>query len=235
MDAHPNDAECWACLADAYVSDYLNRWNEAADPTRAPSLLDKAEDAVQKAGDQPVAHYAMGMIHRAKGEHDQAPLEFGKAQIGDQNCFRYNAQYANQLINVGRAADASPYISYAVTFGTTDLSLGVFHWILGRMFFFQAPPDYDNAIIWFCKSVHDSNTKRDNLWFNRLYLVSAYALRGRLEDAAGELGRFRYRFPDFKSDTLYCYEQKIVNPNLNLFDFHMGLYEAKFLSTPPLP
>ena len=36
---------------------------------------------------------------------------------------------------------------------------------------------------------------RTNLWYNRLYLISAYALLDKREEAARALGEFNRRFP----------------------------------------
>src|SRR5712691_1005295 len=67
----------WGLAADLLISDYLNRWNEARDdPAGARLLLKDAEYAVDKAlavdPDFALAHYAKGLIHRAKGERNDA-------------------------------------------------------------------------------------------------------------------------------------------------------------------
>jgi hypothetical protein len=84
--------------------------------------------------------------------------------------------------------------------------------------------EYDNAITWLEQSV----AARDDLWYNRLYLVSAYALSGRpnnFQDAAATLNNFTADFPNFTPDTLRAYERDIPNPNLaaGLQEFHNGL------------
>lgn len=86
---------------------------------------------------------------------------------------------------------------------------------------------YDKAI----DSLRTSVAKRNNLWYNRLYLVSAYA--NAMEDAGEALKDFKRTFPLFTRDTLDRCENDILNPNLNFDEFHTGLDKAGFKRQAP--
>ena len=70
----PQSAESWSQLAWVFVNDYLNHWNEAKQSSEAAkTLLERAQNALREAlrADPSVAmaHYADGLIRRAKGDH----------------------------------------------------------------------------------------------------------------------------------------------------------------------
>jgi adenylate cyclase len=225
----PTDADALIGLADLLVSDYLNRWNEAEnDPAAGKHLLQEAEIRLNQAAaidnSLPEIHYVRGFILRANHQHTQAVAEFEAAAAADPqyNFPHFHAQTANQYINVGDPARALPVVTQAIQNNGSDPSIGVFYWIKGRAYFFLT--EYDNAITWLEQSV----AARDDLWYNRLYLVSAYALSGRpnnFQDAAATLNNFTADFPNFTPDTLRAYERDIPNPNLaaGLQEFHNGL------------
>jgi adenylate cyclase len=218
-------AETWAFLADVATCDYLNRWNQAG-----PAQLSQAEEAVQRALDivpgLPSAHYVTGFIQRAKGNHEGALAAFDRTIRLNPGFARAYAQKANELINVGRPDEAPPLVLKAI--GLTpagSLALGMFYWIIGRAYFFLDHPDH--AIEWLEKSVE----VRPNLWYNRLYLVSAYALStDKHTEAAQTLGDFSDRFPDYTVARVAVNEG--ANPNRHPVvvsgreRFHQGLRTA---------
>ena len=81
------------------------------------------------------------------------------------------------MILVGRPADAPALVEQAIRLSPHDPSIGSFHWTIGRSLFFTG--QYREAIPWFRKSIE----ARPNLWFNRLYLVSACALADMPDEA----------------------------------------------------
>jgi adenylate cyclase len=219
----PNSAESWAWLADVLVSDYLNRWNGAG-----KDQLDQAEDAVHKAlaidPDLALAHFVRGFVYRAQGENAAALDAFSQALKLNPNFTRAYAQKANELINVGRPAEAPPLVKKAIELSPLDPSLGVFYWILGRAAFFSG--HYADAIDWLRKSVE----ARPNLWYNRLYLVSAYSLSQHAADARKALSEFNDRFAHYTMARVISHEQGIPNNNpvvtAGLEEFHKGLRVA---------
>jgi tetratricopeptide (TPR) repeat protein len=94
------------------------------------------------------------------------------------------AEKANQLTSLGRPAEAPPLVEKAIKLSPRDPALGGFYWIMGRAHFVSG--DYRNAIGWLQKSV----ALRPNDWYNRLYLVSAYALDRQKDEAKKVLREF---------------------------------------------
>ena len=103
----PSSAEAWARLGEIIASDYLINWNN----TGREELRD-AEEAVRKAllidPNHALAHAAHGLIQRARGEHHSALEAFSRAIELDRNFAFAYAHKGNQLILVGRPAEAPP-------------------------------------------------------------------------------------------------------------------------------
>ena len=185
----PSSAETWARLGHIIATDYLNIWNNTGG-----GELREAEEAVRKAllidPGHALAHKAHGLILRAYGEHHAALEAFSRAIELDRNFAAAYANKGNQLILVGRPAEAPALVEQAIRLSPHDPSIGSFHWTIGRSLFFTG--QYRAAIPWFRKSIET----RPNLWFNRLYLVSACALANMPDEARRTLSEFNRRFPD---------------------------------------
>ncbi len=183
----PGSAETWARLAQLTASDYFNHWNGTG-----PEQLGAAEEAVRKAllidPNLALAHFANGFIQRARGEHQAALEAFARAIELNPNFALAYAQKADELILTGRPNEAQPLVEKAIKLSPRDPSLGIFYWFIGRADFFAGR--YDQAIPWLRKSVE----VRPNLWYNRLYLASAYALKPDIDAAKKTLEDFNRRF-----------------------------------------
>jgi adenylate cyclase len=221
----PNSAEAWARLAQVTISDHLNRWNDTG-----KEQVHDAEDAVRKAllidPSNALAHVATGLIHRARGDHHSALEAFSRAIELDPNFAFAYAHKGSELIYVGRPAETPPLVEQALRLSPHDPHIGIFHWIVGRANFFTG--QYDQAVLWLHKSVQ----ARPNLWYNRLYLVSAYALLGKTEEAARALGEFNRRFPRPVYTLAVVKLHEDSNPNSDPAvvaardKFHEGLLQA---------
>jgi adenylate cyclase len=125
------------------------------------------------------------------------------------------------LTNVGRPQEAPPLAEKAIRLSPRDPSLGVFYWIIGRAYFFAHR--YRDAIPWLRRSVD----ARPNLWYNRLYLVSAYALSDDEANARAALNEFNGRFAGYTLARVGMHEQEVPNRNpvvgAGLEQFHEGL------------
>jgi tetratricopeptide (TPR) repeat protein len=218
-------AQIWAFLADVSTCDYLNRWNNAG-----PAQLAEAEDAVRQAlnivPELPSAHYVTGFIQRARGDHDSALVAFDKTIGLDPAFTRAYAQKANELINVGRPDEAPALVQQAIErIRPGSLALGMFYWIMGRAYFYMG--QLHDSVEWLAKSVEI----RPNLWYNRLFLVSAYALNNDSAAASAALRDFDARFPNYTIACVMLNEQ--ANPNDHAVviagreRFHRGLRLAK--------
>ncbi len=184
----PSSAEAWARLGHIIANDHLNQWNNTGrDELRA------AEEATRKAllidPNLALAHLADGLIGRAHGAHHAALEAFNRAIELDRNFATAYAQKGNQFTLVGRPAEAHPLVEQALRLSPNDPAIGVFQWFIGRANFFAER--YDQAIDWLRKSVGT----RPNVWYNRLYLVSAYARSDMRQAATRELIEFNRRFP----------------------------------------
>ena len=221
----PQSAEAWGWLAEILVMQYVHRWNNVGSPE-----LKEAEDAARKAlaidPNIGQVYYAEALVRRAKGEHDAALEAFTRAFELDPSLTRALAEKSNELTLVGRPAEAPALIETAIKLSPLDPSLGGFYWIIGRAYFYLG--NHSEAIPWLRKSV----VLRPNDWYNRLYLVSAYALDGQTDDAKKVLQEF-YSYPRFTGYTL----QKVASdekatPNDNKLvvaarqKFHEGLQIA---------
>lgn len=221
----PSSAETWARLGDIIASDYLTNWNDTGE-----EQLQEAEEAVRKAllidPNHALAHLAHGIIQRARGEHHSALEAFSRAIELDHNFAWAYAQKGNQLILVGRPAEAPTFVERAIRLSPHDPSIGMFHWIIGRALFFTE--EYQQAIPWFRKSVET----RPNLWFNHLYLVSACALADTPEQAIRALSEFNRRFSNTAYTLAVVEARESATPNDDPIvvaaraKFHEGLLRA---------
>jgi TolB-like protein len=221
----PSSAEAWARLGEIIVSDYLTSWNN----TGREQLRD-AQEAIRKAllidPNHALAHVVHGLMERAHGAHHSALEAFTRAIELDRNFAAAYAQKGNQLILVGRPAGAPPFVEQAIRLSPHDPYIGQFHWIAGRANFFTG--QYHQAIDWLRKSVET----RPNLWFNRLYLVSACALADMPEQATRALSEFNRLFPNpvFTLAVVEARESATPNDDPTVVaarsKFHEGLLRA---------
>ena len=190
----PNLAESWSWLAQMLVTQYLHRWNNVG-----KEGLEQAEEAIAKAvainPNIAAAYHAQGLIRRAKGDQLGALEALSRAVEVNPNFPRALAEKANQLTSLGRPAEVPQLVEKAIKLSPRDPGLGGFYWIIGRAFFVSG--DYRNAIAWLQKSVE----LRPNDWYNRLYLVSAYALDRQKDEAKKVLQEFNNN-PRFAGYTL---------------------------------
>jgi adenylate cyclase len=190
----PNSAESWAWLAEIVMTEYLHHWNRVSKED-----LKVADDAIGRAvaidPNIAQAYYAEGLLRRAQGQHNAALDAFSRALEFNPNLPRALAEKGNELILLGRPAEAPPLVEEAIRLSPRDPSLGGFYWIIGRAHFVAG--DYSGAIPWLRRAV----ALRPNDWFNQLYLVSAYALDQQQNEAERVLQEFNSN-PQFAGYTL---------------------------------
>ena len=221
----PSSGEAWARLGQVIVSDYLTSWNDTG-----REQLREAENAVRRAllidPNHALAHVAQGLVQRARGEHHEALVAFNRAIELDRNIALAYANKGNALILVGRPAEAPLFVEQAIRLSPHDPSIGMFQWIIGRALFFTG--QYEESIPWFRKSIET----RPNLWFTRLYLVSACALAEMPEQAERALSEFNRVFASPVYTVALVEARERAEPNDEPVviaardEFHRGLLRA---------
>ena len=221
----PSSAETWARLGQVIVSDYLTSWNDTG-----REQLREAENAVRRAlqidPNHALAHVVQGLVQRARGEHHEALVAFNRAIELDRNFAHAYAHKGNELTLVGRPAEAPPLVEQAIRLSPHDPSIGMFQWIIGRALFFTG--EYEQAVLWLRKSIET----RPNLWFTRLYLVSAFALADMPEQAARALSEFNRVFASPVYTVAFVETRERAEPNDDPVviaardKFHQGLLRA---------
>jgi hypothetical protein len=77
--ADPNNARLLGLLANVLTGDVLNAWNDAG-----KDEVDRAEAVAKKAisldPNTPLAHFALGYVHRLHGEHQAARDAFKRRE-----------------------------------------------------------------------------------------------------------------------------------------------------------
>jgi adenylate cyclase len=211
LTADPDNARLLGLLANVLSSDVLNAWNSAGDAevNRAEELARKAISLEPKT---PLAHYALGFVHRLRGNHEASLRAFQEAIKHDPNLAKAYAQAANELVFLGSPREAIPLVEQAIQLSPQDPSMGPFLWVKGRAHFTLG--DYPKAI----EALEESIRVRPNLWFTHAWLVAAYALSNKDAEARTALAtfettRFSKRF-DLDRITQYYQEEQYQNPTL---------------------
>jgi adenylate cyclase len=224
LKADPDNARLLGLLAAWLTSDVLNGWNGAGN-----AEVDRAEAAAKKAigldHNTPLAHHALGWVHRLRGNHQAALDAFNEAIKIDPNFASAYAQAANEMVFLGNAKGAIQLAEKAIALSPKDPSIGVFLWVKGRAHFTIG--DYEKAAEALQESVH----VRPNLWFTHAWLVAAYALTDRNAKAQQALDAFKQRHiarSDLDWITRYYEEDQYQNPTVQaaLAELLNGLRKA---------
>jgi adenylate cyclase len=209
LKADPDNARLLALLAYVLAVDVVNGWNGAGQ-----AEVDRAEAAAKKAislgYNNPLAHHALGLVHRLHGDHKAAFDAFNEAIKIDQNFVRAYAQAANELVFLGKPEDAIPLAKRAAILSPRDPLIGMFLWVEGRAYFTIG--NYPDAI----KTLAESVRVQPNFWFTQAWLAAAYALVDRHPEARKTLAPFRKKFSQYNLAriTEYYKEEQYQNPTL---------------------
>jgi tetratricopeptide (TPR) repeat protein len=183
-----SEAETAALTATTMLCEYLNRWNDAG-----PDELARAEAAIEVAlhPRNPrlfLAHYAKGFLHRGRGEHQAALAAFDETIKLAPDFARVYAQKGEQYVYLGEPAKGIAEVEKAIKLSPRSSVRGYFYWVIGRARFFMGE---DAAAI---PQLQASVRAWSNVWYNRLYLVSAQAHAGKLPGAKRVLRAFDSQF-----------------------------------------
>jgi tetratricopeptide (TPR) repeat protein len=212
-------AEAYALLAGVMICRYLNNWDE--DKTQLVEVEKRIEEALRIAPGTALAHFAKGFLHRARGQHEVALDAFRQALEHNPRFPGAHAQAGAELFFLGRPQEALPHIEKAIELDPDSPFRGMFYWNVGRIRFSLA--QYGEAIPWLEQSI----ALQKDLWYTRLYLVSACALTGKKHEAERALKEFNELFPGYT--VARAIETEKVDQNQTLFvvvgrrNFHVGL------------
>jgi tetratricopeptide (TPR) repeat protein len=199
-------ARASALLGNIIMCDYLNCWNEAG-PQNLIDAADTVQRALNIAEDLALAHYAQGFIHRANGNHENARAAFDRSLTYNPGSVRARAQLAAELMYLGQFQEALVQIDQAIADGSGSPAIGMFNWIKGRVLFFLG--EYQDAI----PCLEYSIESWQDLWYNRLYLVSARAHLN-IASAQSDLESFWVKFPAYATIAEVAAAEQ-TNPNQN--------------------
>jgi tetratricopeptide (TPR) repeat protein len=181
-------AETAALTATTVLCEYLNRWNDAE-----PAWLERAEAAIEVAlhPQNPrlfLAHYAKGFLHRSRGQHQAGLDAFDEAIKLAPDFARVYAQKGEQYVYLGEPEKGIVEVEKAIKISPKSSVRGYFYWVIGRARFFMGQ---DAAAI---PQLQASVRAWSNVWYNRLYLVSAHAHSGKVAAAKRVLRAFDGQF-----------------------------------------
>lgn len=184
-------AETAALTATTVLCEYLNRWNDAG-----PIELARAEAAIEVAlhPRNPrlfLAHYAKGFLHRSRGEHQEALEAFDQTIKLAPGFARVYAQKGEQFVYLGEPAKGIAEVENAIRISPRSSVRGYFYWVIGRARFFMG----EDAVA--VPQLQASVRAWSNVWYNRLYLVSAHAHSAKLASAKRVLRAFDSQFGSY--------------------------------------
>jgi len=184
LKADPDNARLLGLLAAWLTSDVLNGWNNAgkAQTERAEEL---AKKAISLDHNVPMAHHALGWVHRLRGDHKASLKAFEEAIKVNPNFASAYGQAANEMLFLGDTKGAIAMADKAAELSPKDPSFAVFLWVKGRALF--ALGDYAQS----AKVLQESVKLRPNLWFTHAWLVSALAHSNRDKEAREALAEFK--------------------------------------------
>jgi TolB-like protein/class 3 adenylate cyclase/Tfp pilus assembly protein PilF len=178
LEPHSVDAQSW--LASALAWRMLDGIGDTpvADIARAERLV---EQALATSSRNPLAHFAKGQVLRAQGRPEEAIPAYEMALAFNRNWVDALAAIGRCKILIGQIDEAIRDLEQAIRLSPRDPFVGYWYLRLGEAYLLQA--DIDAAIVWLEKARNISPA----LALFRAYLASAYALKGDVARAAGEL------------------------------------------------
>ena len=184
MALNPQSAEAQSFLAWTLVGRVLDFPESSSDGDikRAEEL---ATQAVAASPSSPLAHFAKGIVLRAQRRCRAAIPEYETVMALNRNWVSAFADIGRCKIFIGPIEEAIPAQEQAIRLSPRDPLIGIWYFRIGEAHLLQSR--IDEAIFWLEKA------RRANpaLGYVRVYLASAYALKGDTERAAAELAEGR--------------------------------------------
>ena len=180
LELDPNSVTAKSWLATALVNRMFDVMADrpATDIARAEEL---AEQAVMASPRSPLAHFAKGMVLRARGRDAEAIPEYEAVLAFNPNWVYAITSLGWSKFMTGSLEEAIPIQERALRLSPRDPAIDAWYWRIGIVNLLQSHTD--EAILWFEKA-RSANPARPS---PHAYLASAYALKGEADRAASEL------------------------------------------------
>ena len=154
----------------------------AADIARAEKLAERALAASPRSS---VAHFAKGQVLRAQHRYDEAIVEYETVISLNRNWAHAYSHLGWCRFMSGLIEELIPAQEQAIRLSPRDPQIGLFYSRIGRAHLLQSR--IDEAITW-CEKARNATPAAAIF---RSFLASAYALKGDIKRAAGELAEAR--------------------------------------------
>ena len=180
----PRSTEAQINLARVLVNRVTNPMTDfpAADLARAEALIDQAMEASPRTA---YAHYVKGTVLRVQNRWEDAIPEFETALTLNRNSVVALQGLGRCKLYVGSLDEVIPLIKRAIRLDPRNPHIGWRYLLIGTVHLLQSRTD--EAIVWLEKG----RSAMPAVPFHRIWLASAYALRGETERAAVELAEAR--------------------------------------------
>jgi adenylate cyclase len=180
----PRSVEAQSGLAQALVGRALDEMTDsaAADIARAEAPIARA---LATSPNSPIAHYAKGLLLRARHRYEEAILEYETVLATNRNWVYALADIGRCKIYIGRMDEAIPLMDQAIRLSPRDPYIGNFHFRVGEAHLLQSR--IDEAVL----CLERARSSNPALAYVHAYLAAAHALKGESDRAAAELAEAR--------------------------------------------
>ena len=180
----PRSIEAQTRLAEVLADRVLDGMSNSnpSDLARAEELVGEALAASPRSA--PV-HFAKGEILRAQGRFKEAVPEFETVLATDRNNAWALFALAQCRLRTGSIENVIPLVEQATRLSPRDPNVGLMYFRIGEVHLLQSQAD--EAISWLEKA----RSANPEYSFVRVFLASAYGLRGETKQATAELAAAR--------------------------------------------
>ncbi|HEV8030231.1 MAG TPA: adenylate/guanylate cyclase domain-containing protein [Stellaceae bacterium] len=206
LEMDPHSIEARIGLATILVSNIADGWSVCpdVDRTRAEELL---LEALERDPNRSMAHYAMAMVRRSRGQLIESKMEFEAAIALDRNNARAYFNLGQTLVFLGQPEAAIPHIEKALRLNPYDPNVAAFYWSLGMCRLLLG--DADRSV----ELLIQARASNPRLFYVYLWLAGALGLKGDLDEAKAALAQSIALKPEINSlARLREYQPWMINP-----------------------
>jgi adenylate cyclase len=184
LNLDPASVDARAFLAHALIGRVLELMTDSAasDIERAALLVSEVLAASPR---HAFAQFVKGQLLRAQNRFDAAVPEYETAVMLDRNSVNALAALGQCKFFTGALDEVIPAHEQAIRLSPRDPFVPNWYWRIGRVHLLQSR--LDDAILW----IERARSANPRLAGPRGWLAAAYALKGEMDGAAGELAEAR--------------------------------------------